>query len=72
MQHLSATAKDALLARSHVKSLDEMYNDAEELEKTMKPNRHKEESMRMLWENSHPLTTETANPYHFMHPSQIR
>ena len=28
---------------SHLsKSLDEMYNDAEALEKTMKPNRHKE------------------------------
>ena len=46
---------------SHLsKSLDEMHDDAEELEKTMKPNRHKEEGMRVLWENSHPLTTETA------------
>ena len=66
MQHLPATAKDDLLAGSHVKSLDEMYIDAEELEKTMKPNRHKEEGMRVLWENSHPLTTETATPYHII------
>ena len=120
MQHLPASAKDDLLAESHVcchsdgaaalsgdmfvkqtcikqgkgvkgmkgistnseqvavwiqcfsiyshlsKSLDEMYNDAEELEKTMKPNRHKEEGMRVLWENSHPLTTETATPYHII------
>ena len=45
---------------------DEIYDDAKELEKIMKPNRHKEEGMRVLWENSHPLTTETATPYHII------
>ena len=43
---------------------DEIYDDAKELEKIMKPNRHKEEGMRVLWENSHPLTTETATLYY--------
>ena len=134
MQHLPATAKDDLLAGSHVcrhmagavavsgdmfreqtcikqgkgvggmkgistnpeqvavwiqsfgicshlsKSLDEMYDNAEALEKTMKPNRHKEEGkgrreldaedrakiLRALWENSHPLTTETTTLYHII------
>ena len=52
---------------SHLsKSLNELYDDAEELENTMKPNRHKEEGMRVLWENSHLLTTETATPYHII------
>ncbi|KAJ8392658.1 hypothetical protein AAFF_G00073320 [Aldrovandia affinis] len=64
---------------SHLsKSLDEMYNDAEALDKTVKPNRHKEEGkgrreldaedrvkiLRVLWENSHPLTTETTTLHH--------
>ena len=63
---------------SHLsKSLDEMHNDAEALEETMKPNIHKEEGkrrreldtgdrakiLRVLWENSHLLTTETTTLY---------
>ena len=66
---------------SHLsKSLDEMYDDAEALDKTMKPNRHKEEGkgrweldaevrakiLRVLWENSHPLTTETTTLHHII------
>lgn len=60
---------------SHVsQSLDEMYNDAQSLDETMKPNRHKEEGerrrkldaddrskiLKVLWENSHPLTTDAT------------
>ena len=43
-----------------------MYDDAKDLEKTMKPNRHKEEGMRVLCENSHKLTTETATLCHII------
>ncbi|KAJ8349304.1 hypothetical protein SKAU_G00244340 [Synaphobranchus kaupii] len=108
MQHLPATAKDDLLAGSHVcrhsdgaaavavwiqffdicshlsMSLDEIYDNAEALDKTMKPNRHKEEVkgwreldaedrakiLRVLWENSHPLTTETTTLQHIIN-SQV-
>ena len=32
----------------------------------MKPNRHREDGMRVLWENSHPLTTKTVTLYHII------
>ncbi|KAJ8332151.1 hypothetical protein SKAU_G00428790 [Synaphobranchus kaupii] len=65
-------------------SLDEIYDNAEALDKTMKPNRHKEEGkgwreldaedrakiLRVLWENSHPLTTETTTLQHIIN-SQV-
>lgn len=63
------------------KSLDEIYDDAEAPDKTMKPNRHKEEGkgrreldkedrakiLRVLQENSHPLTIETATLRNICH-----
>ena len=66
---------------SHLsKSFDEVYNDATGLDKTQKPNRHKEEGkgrreldaddrakiLRVLHDNSHPLTTEITTLYHIM------
>ena len=62
------------------KSLDEIYDDADIPDKTMKNNRHKEEDkaqrevdakdrpeiLRVLQENSHPLTTETTTFHHII------
>ena len=66
------------------KSMDEICDNAETPDKTMKTNRHKEkgkagremderdraEILRVLQENSHPLTTETTTLYHIMN-SQV-